>query len=74
MIHRNAGAHHVLMHHERDDCGTVVDSVNPAWTPNVLTATPPDGGMVKVRWSDSADPTQLYWEYLAELRPVVEES
>lgn len=75
MIHRNAGApHHVLMHPERDDCGTVVDSVNPAWTPNVPTATPPDAGMVKVRWSDSADPTQLYWEYLAELRPVVEES
>lgn len=63
-----------VMHSERDDCGTVVDSVNPAWTPNVLTATPPDAGMVKVRWCDSADPTQLYWEYIAELRPVVEES
>lgn len=75
MIHRNAGAHHVVTHPERDDYGTVVDSVHPAWTPEELAVAPPAPGMVKVRWSDSADPSQLYWEYLDELRAVgVEES
>lgn len=58
-----------VTHPDRDDHGTVVDSNAPAWTPNELTIDPPDAGMVKVRWSDSADPTQLYWEYAAELRP-----
>ena len=75
MIHHSARAHHVVTHSDRDDCGTVVDSVNPAWAPDELAVTAPAPGMVKVRWSDSADPTQLYWEYLDELRAVrVEES
>lgn len=58
-----------VTHPDRQDHGTVVNSSEPAWTPNDLTTEPPDAGMVKVRWLDSADATQLYWEYAAELRP-----
>lgn len=54
----------------RDDSGLVVAGGAPAWTPNDLTVDPPDAGMVKVRWSDSADRTALYWEYVAELLPM----
>lgn len=57
-----------VTHPERDAPGTIVDTNAAAWTPNDLTVTPPDAGMVKVRWPDGADPTQLYWEYLHELR------
>ncbi|MGI6797785.1 hypothetical protein [Gordonia sihwensis] len=46
---------------------TIVDSPDPAWTPNDYTCTPPDVGMVKVRWSDD-DSGELSWEYRAELR------
>lgn len=59
-----------VTHPDHTDVGTVIDSAAPAWTPNDLTFDAPDDGMVKVRWADSADPTQLYWEYLAELRAV----
>lgn len=59
----------LVTHPDRQDHGTVVDSSGPAWTPNELTTEPPDAGMVKVRWSNSADATQLYWEYAAELQP-----
>lgn len=59
-----------VTHPERTDIGTVIASDTPAWTPNDLTFDAPDGGMVKVRWPDSADPTQLYWEYVAELRAI----
>ena len=59
-----------VTHPDRDDTGTVIDSGDPAWTPNELTDTAPAADMVKVRWSDSVDPTQLYWEYSAELRVV----
>lgn len=52
------------------DTGTVADADGPAWTPDELTATPPAEGMVRVRWSDSTDPTQLYLEYATELRTV----
>lgn len=48
----------------------VVDDKAPAWTPNELTVDPPAPGMVKVRWRDSVDPNQLYWEYADELRPM----
>lgn len=48
----------------------MVDSDAPAWTPNELTVTPPAPGMVKVRWFDSVDTTQIYWEYAAELQPI----
>lgn len=48
----------------------MVDNHAPAWTPNELTVEPPAPGMVKVRWLDSVDPTQLYWEYADELRPM----
>lgn len=61
----------VVTHPDRSDVGTIDSSTapaSPAWTPNDLTADAPDAGMVKVRWSDSADPAQLYWEYLAELQ------
>lgn len=58
-----------VTHADRQEHGTVVDTSAPAWTPNELTTEPPDAGMVKVRWSDSADTSQLYWEYAAELRP-----
>ncbi|UBV20379.1 hypothetical protein H8Z59_24395 [Mycolicibacterium fortuitum] len=57
-----------VVHPDRPDHGTVDASDSPAWTPNDLTLDPPDTGMVKVRWSDSVDTTQLYWEYAAELR------
>lgn len=59
-----------VTHPDRSDVGTIVSNTAPAWTPNDLTADAPAAGMVKVRWSNSADPTQLYWEYLAELHPV----
>lgn len=49
-----------VKHPDRDDCVTVVVGSASAWTPNELTVDPPDAGMVKVRWSDSADRTQLY--------------
>ncbi|ORW24560.1 hypothetical protein AWC17_03185 [Mycobacterium nebraskense] len=58
----------MVTHPDRADTGTVIDSAGPAWTPDALTATPPDADMVKVRWSDSADPMQIYWEYASELR------
>jgi hypothetical protein len=57
-----------VTHPERDGDGAVVGGAAPAWTPDELTAAPPDAGMVKVRWSDSVDRTQLYWEYTSELR------
>lgn len=57
----------VVTHPDRDDRGTVIDSADPAWTPDELTTTAPDADMVKVRWSASVDPTQLYWEYASEL-------
>jgi hypothetical protein len=59
-----------VMHPDRDDHGTVVHDRTAAWTPDELTIEPPDAGMVKVRWSDAADPTQLYWEYVSELTAV----
>lgn len=59
-----------VTHPDRSDIGTVIDSPAPAWTPDELSPDAPDDAMVKVRWSDSADPTQLYWEYLAELHLV----
>jgi hypothetical protein len=59
-----------VAHPDRDDLGTVLIGNAPAWTPNDLTVKPPDGGMVKVRWFDSVDATQIYWEYAALLRPV----
>lgn len=58
-----------VTHPDRPDHGVVVDSDAPAWTPNELTVNSPDIGMVKVRWSDSVDVAQLYWEYADELRP-----
>ncbi len=58
----------VVTHPDRGDVGRVVDTARPAWTPNELTVQAPAAGMVKVCWSDSADRTQLYWEYSAELR------
>jgi len=59
----------LVTHPERDSPGTIVHQPDaPAWTPNELTATPPDVGMVKVSWSDSADPAALFWEYSHELR------
>lgn len=58
----------LVTHPERDSPGTVVNQGGaPAWTPDELTATPPDAGMVKVRWNDSADPAALFWEYSREL-------
>ena len=60
----------VVTHAERDSAGTIVHQPDmPAWTPDELTLTPPDAGMVKVRWSDSVDPAALFWEYSHELRP-----
>lgn len=59
-----------VVHPDRDDSGLVVAGGAPAWTPNELAVDPPDAGMVKVRWSDSADRAALYWEYVAELRPM----
>ncbi|MEN4464341.1 hypothetical protein VXE65_20215 [Mycolicibacterium conceptionense] len=59
-----------VVHPDRDDRGLVVAGAAPAWTPNELTVDPPDAGMVKVRWSDSVDRAALYWEYVAELRPM----
>lgn len=58
-----------VTHPDRPDHGVVTDSDSPAWTPNELTANPPDVGMVRVRWSDSVDAAQLYWEYAGELLP-----
>ena len=57
----------VVTHPDRDGTGAVIDGDYQAWTPNELTAIPPDVGMVKVQWADSVDPAQLYWEYSAEL-------
>lgn len=68
----SAAAATVVTHPDREGTGIVVNSDGQAWTPNDLTAAPPAAGMVKVRWSDSVDPTQLYWEYFAELRTVVD--
>ncbi len=59
-----------VTHPDRKDSGVVVDNSAPAWTPNELAVEPPAPGMVKVRWLDSVDPTQLYWEYADELRPM----
>ncbi|MBU8820873.1 hypothetical protein KL864_33960 [Mycolicibacterium goodii] len=59
-----------VTHPDRQGHGAVVDSDAPAWTPNELTVTPPAPGMVKVRWFDSVDTTQIYWEYAAELQPI----
>lgn len=59
----------LVTHPDRQDRGAIADGDEPAWTPNELTAEPPDAGMVKVRWFDSVDTNQLYWEYAAELRP-----
>ena len=59
-----------VTHPDRKDSGVVVDDKAPAWTPNELTVDPPAPGMVKVRWRDSVDPNQLYWEYADELRPM----
>lgn len=59
-----------VTHPERHDIGTVIhDDRRKAWTPDTLTATAPDAGMVRVRWSDSFDPTALFWEYERELIP-----
>lgn len=44
----------VVTHPDRD--GIVIAGDGSAWTPNELSATPPDVGMVKVRWFDSVDP------------------
>ena len=63
----NAKKRAFVTHPDRQDQGVVVESGAPAWTPNELTVDPPDAGMVKVRWFDSADGKQLYWEYVAEL-------
>jgi hypothetical protein len=57
-----------VTHPDRDDYGTIVVGGAPAWTPNELTVDAPDVGMVQVRWSDSVDRTQPYWEYAVELR------
>jgi len=54
-----------VTHGDRDDLGGDA----PAWTPNDLTVEPPDVGMVKVQWADGLNPSQLYWEYAAELHP-----
>ncbi|RIT36843.1 hypothetical protein D2E76_16460 [Mycobacteroides abscessus] len=59
-----------VTHPERSDTGRIVESDAKAWTPNELTAGAPDDGMVKVRWSDSADPAALFWEYEFELAEV----
>ncbi|WP_156751367.1 hypothetical protein [Mycobacterium sp. 1245111.1] len=60
----------LVTHPERDSAGTIVDQPDtPAWTPDELTGVPPAAGMVKVRWSDSADPAALFWEYSHELCP-----
>jgi hypothetical protein len=61
----------VVTHPDRHDSGTVTDTDAPAWTPNDLAVDAPDAGIVKVRWSDSADPTHFYWEYVTELRAAV---
>jgi hypothetical protein len=59
----------LVTHPERDSPGTIVNQPDvPAWTSDELTSTPPDTGMVKVRWRDSADPVALFWEYSHELR------
>lgn len=57
----------MVTHPDRDGTGSVIDGDDQAWTPNELTAVPPDAGMVKVKWSDSVDPAQLFWEYSTEL-------
>lgn len=61
----------LVAHTDRQERGAVVDSTAPAWTPNDLTTEPPDSGMVKVRWSDSVDQSALFWEYAAELVPIL---
>ena len=66
---KSAAMRGLVTHPDRQDRGAVVDGNAPAWTPNELTAEPPDAGMVSVRWFDSVDTSQLYWEYAAELRP-----
>lgn len=66
---KSAAMRGLVTHPDRLDHGAVTDSAAAAWTPNELAVDPPDSGMVKVRWFDSVDRTQLYWEYAAELRP-----
>lgn len=60
----------LVTHPDHRDVGRIVDGPAPAWTPNELTVDPPAAGMVKVCWFDSADPTQLFWEYADELKCV----
>ncbi|MDM3927763.1 hypothetical protein [Mycobacterium intracellulare] len=62
----------LVTHPDRRDVGRIVDSAAPAWTPDELTVAPPAAGMVKVCWFDSADPTQLFWEYADELKCVTD--
>lgn len=57
----------MVSHPDRHDSGTIVNSKQAAWTPEFLTGIPPDVGMVKVRWSNSVDPSALFWEYADEL-------
>lgn len=44
--------------------GTVIAEPVQAWTPNDLTATAPDAGMVAVQWDGDVAPC---WEYTQEL-------
>lgn len=54
-----------VTHQDRSEPGTV-EATGKAWTPNDLTGTAPDKGMVRVRWDGSS---HLYWEYINELFP-----
>lgn len=65
---KSAAMRALVTHPDHQGHGTVVDNAAPAWTPDELTIEPPAAGMVKVRWHDSVDTDQLYWEYAAELR------
>lgn len=54
-----------VAHEDRSEPGTV-KATGKAWTPNELTSTAPDEGMVRVQWDGC---THLYWEYSEELFP-----
>ncbi|MEB3023445.1 MULTISPECIES: hypothetical protein [Mycolicibacter] len=56
---KEAGGGMLVTHPERHDRGIVVGSAGPSWTPDELTTAPPADGMVKARWPDSADPTEV---------------
>lgn len=65
---KTAAMRGLVTHPRRQGYGEVGDTDAPAWTPDTLAVDPPDVGMVKVRWFDRGQASQLCWEYAIELR------